>query len=122
MNLTLLPTPLSARLLSSARELASYYAQNERRPGTASVIYNLVAEIEGLREAAKGQLIIVQQACKSADLANFKASVLLMIAERIQPVIDAEIEQRQASGHAEDWAQLQALSDDLHAAIKLARG
>lgn len=113
--------PLTARLLTSARELARWYEKEQARPGTSATIYNLVSEIEALREAGKGALVIVNHANSIASLAQLKASVLLMIAEKLHPVLDQEIEDRKAGGNDEDWAALQALSDELHAAIKLAR-
>jgi hypothetical protein len=116
-----LPTPLSRKLLASARDLACDY-DKIGRPGTAIAINGLVAEIETLQEAAKGSLVIVNQASRSATLARLKATVLLTIAEKLRPVIDQEIEDRKQSGNAEDWAALQALSDELHAAIRLAKG
>lgn len=112
--------PLTRELIGSARDLAYYYEHEEGRPGTAATIYNLVSEIEALREAAKGSLVIVNQAVSDKTLAQLKASALLGIAQKLQPIIDQEIEDRKAGGNDEDWASLQAHSDDLHAAIRLA--
>jgi hypothetical protein len=73
--------------------------------------------VEILREAA--------QANAMAALAQLKASILLMIAEKIAPVapvIDAEIVRRLSHEDAANWSSLQSLSDELHAAIKLAKG
>lgn len=125
MNISIKTSPpnfLTAALLADARTLAVHYQHEEDRPGTAATIFNLVSEIEMLRDAAKGSLIIVRQACSAADLANLRASVLLLIAEKLAPVIDQEIEQRQHGGNVEDWAALQALSNELHGAIRLAKG
>lgn len=116
-----MPTGLTAKLLVSARDLAIWH-EDQGRSGTATTIYNLVWEIELLREAAKGSLLIVNQACADKTLAQLKATALLTVAEKISPIIDNEIEDRQRGGNAEDWAVLQALSDQLHAAIKLAKG
>ena len=116
------PAPLAAQMLTSARELAYWYEKDQARPGTAAAIYNLVSEIEALREAAMGALVIVNQAGSAKALAQLKASVLLIVAEKLAPVIDQEIEDRKLGGNAEDWAALQALSDELHAAVRLAKG
>lgn len=121
ITITPRPAPLTAALLAGAREAAEWH-ETQGRSGTAATIFNLVSEIEALREAAKGQLVIVQEASRIASLAQLKASVLLMIAEKLQPVIDQEIEQRQAGGNVESWASLAALSNELHAAIWLAKG
>jgi hypothetical protein len=121
-NISPRPARLTAQLLTSARELAYWYEKEQARPGTAATIYNLVSEIEALREAAKGSLVVVNQAVSDKTLAQLKATTLLTVAEKIAPVIDDEIEQRQQSGCAEHWAALQALSDELHASIRLARG
>jgi hypothetical protein len=107
---------LGQDMLTGARDLARCF-DAEGRSGTAVAIRSLVFEIETLRDAAKGALFVVNQASQSTMLAQLKASVLLMIAEKIAPVIDTEIEQR-----PEDWALLQGLSDELHAAIQLAKG
>ena len=113
MNVIPLRTiPMTAGLLDSARQLASWH-EDHGRSGSAIAIRSLVTEVENLREAAKGSLVVVTEACRRADLANFKASVLLLIAEKLAPVIDCDVE---------DWDALQALSDELHAAIKLAKG
>lgn len=113
--------PMTADTLASARLLASWH-EDQGRAGTAIAIRGLVSEIETSREAAEGALVIVNQANAMAALAQMKAAVLFLIAEKLAPVIDAEIEQRQAGGNAEDWAGLQVLSNELHAAIKLAKG
>jgi hypothetical protein len=113
--------PMTPDMLASARALAGWH-EDEGRAGSAVAIRGLVSEIENLREAAKGALVIVNQASATASLAQLKVSVLFLIAEKLAPVIDAEIEQRQAGGNAEDWAGLQVLSNELHAAIKLAKG
>ena len=49
-------------------------------------------------------------------------SKLIAALKRILPEIDAEIEQRQHGGNAEDWAGLKALSDDAHIVVREARG
>jgi len=113
--------PLTAQLLASARDLAGWH-EDQGRSGTATTIYHLVWEIEWLREAAKGSLVIVQQAGTMAKLAELKASTLLIVAQKLAPVVDREIEERKHSGNSEDWVALQALSDELHASIRLAKG
>jgi hypothetical protein len=112
---------LDRDMLANARALAGYH-DTDGRSGTAVALRALVAEVETLREAAKGALFVVNQAGQATMLAQLKASVLLMITEKIAPVIDDEIEQRQQSGCAENWAPLQALSNELHGAIRLAKG
>ena len=122
MNVIPLRTvPMTAGLIASARELAAWH-EDEGRSGSAIAIRSLVSEIENLREAAKGSLVIVNQASAMASLAQLKASVLLLIAEKLAPVIDFEIENRKQFGPPSEYAGLQALSDELHAAIKLAKG
>jgi hypothetical protein len=114
--------PITAELLTSARELAHWYEKEQARPGTAAAIYNLVSEIEALREAANAALDAINHASAAVAFSQLKSTVLLLIAEKLAPVIDHEIEQRMASGNDEDWSSLQVLSDELHAAIKLAKG
>jgi hypothetical protein len=114
--------PVTEKMIVSARELAHWYEKEQARPGTALTIYTLVHEIELLREAAKGAVIVVNQAVTDKNLAALRASALLNVAEKIAPVLDQEIEQRQAGGNPEDWALLQVLSDELHATMKLVRG
>lgn len=117
MNAPVLSTP---NLPGSAREIARAF-DREGRGGVAVMIRLLVSEIEDLREAAQGSLVIVNQAVTDKNLATLKASTLLIVAEKIAPVIDEEIEQRKHGGNEEDWALLQALSDELHAAIRLVK-
>ncbi len=112
--------PLSESMLASARDLA-YWHEDQGRPGTCVTIHILVAEIERLRDGIKGSLVIVNQAMAGKTLAELKASALFAIAEKLAPAVDAEIEQRQHGGNEEDWAPLQVLSDELHAAIRLVR-
>lgn len=114
-------TFLTPQRLADTRELA-YWHESEGRPGTAVMIHTLVAEIELLREAVKGSLVVVNQALADKNLATLKASSLLTVAEKIAPVLDEEIEQRKQSCVPEYWAPLQALSDELHATMKLVRG
>ena len=116
MNAPLRTIPLTASLLESARDMAAAHDKNGY-PGTAIAIRSLVAEVEALREAGTDALVAVNHAYAVASLAQFRASVLLIVAEKIVPVLDSEIEQR-----PEDLALLQGLSDELHAAIKLAKG
>lgn len=49
-------------------------------------------------------------------------STLLIVAEKIAPVIDEEIETRKQSCVEAYWAPLQLLSVELHAALRLVRG
>lgn len=123
--ITLTPRPrqasLTPSLLESARELAAWH-RNEGRDGTAVTIQNLVAEVELLHDAAKGSLVIVNQAISDKMLAQLKASTLFNVAEKLAPVLDQEIEDRQQGGNLDDWAVLQVLSDELHAAIRLVKG
>ena len=121
MNAPIRSTTITAHLLASARALATAH-DAAGRPGTAIALTSLVAEVETLREAAKGAVIVLGQASADLALAQLRSVTLLLIAEKLAPVIDQEIEQRQASGNDEDWSSLQALSDRLHAAIKLAKG
>lgn len=121
MNAPVRTAAMTAHLLTSARQLAASY-EASGRPGTAIALNSLVAEVETLREAAKGAVIVLGQASADLSLAQLRSTTLLLIAEKLAPVIDHEIEQRQASGNAEDWTSLQALSNQLHAAIKLAKG
>lgn len=117
---TIAPAPLTEQMLVSARDLA-YWHEDQGRPGTCVTIHILASEIETLREAAKGSLVIVNQAIAGKTFAELKASALLSIAQKLQPFIDDEIEQRQSGGNVEDWAALQVLSNELHAAMRLAR-
>lgn len=112
---------LTPERLQQARESA-LWNQSEGRHGTALMINVLVAEIESLREAAKGSLVIVNQAVTEKNLAVLKASTLLIVAEKIAPVIDSDIVDRKLGGEGEDWTVFQSLSDELHAAMRLARG
>jgi hypothetical protein len=120
---TLMPRPgaLTSTLLGGAREQAVWH-QDQGRHGSAATLLILIAEIEAYREAAKGQLAIVSHACATASLAQLRATVLLIASEKAAAALDEEIEQRKFGGNAEDWAALQALSDELHAAIRLAKG
>jgi hypothetical protein len=111
---------LTPTMLESARDLAQFHS-GQGYTGTAICIRNLVAEIELLREAVKGSLVVVNQALADKNLATLKASTLFIVAEKIAPVIDGEIETRKAGCNPEDWAALQALSDELHAALRLVR-
>jgi hypothetical protein len=113
--------PMTTGLLASAKALAGWH-EDEGRSGSAIAIRSLVSEIERLREAAASQIVIVQQANASASVAQLKATCLLIVGEKLAPVIDEEIEQRQQGGNGEDWAPLQVLSNELHAAIRLAKG
>jgi hypothetical protein len=121
VNISPRTVPLTAALLQSARELASMH-NREGNDGTAIALNSLVAEVETLREAAKGALIIVNQACATASLAQLRASVLLIIAEKLAPVLDRELEWDCRADNEEEAALLQGLSDELHAAIRLAKG
>ena len=121
MNAPIRSTTITAELLASARDLANAH-HAAGRSGTAIALTSLVAEVETLREAAKGAVVALGQASSDLALAQLRSVTLLLIAEKLAPVIDQEIEQRQASGNDEDWSSLQALSDQLHAAIKLAKG
>lgn len=112
---------LTPAMLQSARDLAQWHEKEQNRPGTAATIYNLVAEIEALREAAKGSLVIVSQAVTDKNLATLKASTLLIVAEKIAPVIDEEIQRRKSRNEVLYVTPLQALSDELHAALRLVR-
>jgi hypothetical protein len=112
---------LDRDLLSSARILADYH-DTDGRHGTAIALRSLVAEVETLREAAKGALVIVSQACATASLAQLRASVMLIIAEKLAPVLDRELEWDCRADNEEEAALLQGLSDELHAAIRLLKG
>jgi hypothetical protein len=112
---------LTPAILQSARDLATWHA-DQGRSGSAVCIQNLVAEIESLREAAKGSLVIVNQATSAKTLAELKLSTLFIVAEKLAPVIDDEIETRKQACVPEYVAPLQSLSDELHAALRLVRG
>jgi hypothetical protein len=47
---------------------------------------------------------------------------LIAVLNKLLPEIDSEIEQRKHGGNAEDWAVLQVLSDEAHAAVREAQG
>jgi hypothetical protein len=136
---------LTPERLQLARESAAWN-EDQGRPGTAVTINVLVAEVENLREAAKGSLVIVNQALADKNLATLKASTLLIAAEKIAAcdlealagalrtakhwmVCDPEFddpEQFETDAALVDAAlansqPLQALSDELHAALKLVR-
>jgi hypothetical protein len=115
-----IPPMMSEQAIATHRDLASWH-EDQGRTGSAIAIRSLAFEVERLRDAVTGSLVIVNQALADKTMAELKASALLMIAEKLAPVIDEEIEQRKHSGIGEYWAPLQALSDQLHAAIRMAR-
>lgn len=61
-------------MLKKAREVAYYYEKNGK-PGVATTIFDLINEIERLREAAKGSAVIVNQA--SRDLKHARGEMVL---------------------------------------------
>jgi hypothetical protein len=111
---------LTPEALASYRDLAAWH-EDQGRAGSAIAIRQLVFEIETLREAAKGSLVIVNQAVTEKNLTLLKASTLLIVSEKIAPVLDQEIEDRKGGCNDEDWAALQVLSDELHAAMRMVR-
>lgn len=111
---------VTAAMLGSAREQARFFDGNNQ-PGSAAMIRILVSEIETLRETVKGSLVVVNQALADKNLATLKASTLFIVAEKIAPVLDREIQAliHDGEGFSVNFASLQALSDELHAALKL---
>ncbi|MDB5606673.1 MAG: hypothetical protein JWP25_3573 [Bradyrhizobium sp.] len=108
--------------IADTRDLAKWH-ETEGRNGTAVMIYSLIAEIELLREAAKGSLVIVNQAQADKNLATLRASTLLIVAEKIAPALDKLMDRNVGLGrNYENWPALQSLSDELDAAIRLVRG
>lgn len=111
-------TFLTPEALASYRDLAAWH-EDQGRDGSAVAIRNLVFEIENLREAAEGSRIIVNQAVADKNLARLWACTLLIVAEKIEPVIDKLTERARAlDRNYENWPELQALSDELRATIK----
>lgn len=49
-------------MLKRARELAHDHEKHMAQDGTATMLYDLITEIERLRDAAKGAVVIVNQA------------------------------------------------------------
>jgi hypothetical protein len=112
-------TFLTPQRLDDTRELASWH-EDQGRSGTAVTIRTLVAEIELLREAVKGSLVIVNQAQADKNLAQLRASSLLIVADKITPVLDRYLDEVKRAGNIE-WGWLQVLSDELEATLKVVR-
>jgi hypothetical protein len=81
---------LTPERLADARDTARWLEKEQNFTGAALTINVLVAEIEALREAAKGALITVNQAQRIANQATsdknvalLKASTLLIVAEKL---------------------------------------
>lgn len=85
--------------------------EKENRLGTAIAIRALADEIEKYRTEFARAVVIVNEANRALALAQLKVSALLLAAEKMLPAIAAN-----------DLAALQILADELHAAIKLAKG
>lgn len=109
------------QLIARARDIA--VAENmQGRPDLAGVILNLVQEIEGLREAARGAAIILDQCNTDRTLAQLRATTLLSVAQKAQAFLDADIEASKSGCDPGAWSPARRLSDELKTAIAMARG
>lgn len=75
-------------LLTRARELAYHHEKESGQHGTASMLFDLINEIERLREAAKGSAVIVNQAV--ADKRRLRAALDDALGEIVE-LVEADI-------------------------------
>lgn len=97
-------------MFASFHILANHH-DKEGPPGTAIAIRALTDEIEKYRAEFAKAVVVVNEANRALALAQLKAATLFLAAEKMLPAIAAN-----------DLAALQSLADELHAAIKLAKG
>lgn len=75
-------------LLTRARELAYHLEKDADRNGGATMMFDLISEIERLREAAKGSAVIVNQAV--ADKRRLRAALDDALGEIVE-LVEADI-------------------------------
>lgn len=109
-------TPEAAAHIAADRHFDDCDDWSDCEGVTLSALVDLDSAIEE-SEAQDGVLVDFEE----RRLLN-TARRLLTAFSAILPEIDAEIEQRQHGGNDEDWAALQRLSDEAHAAVREANG
>jgi hypothetical protein len=83
------------------------------------------SDCEGVNLSA----LVDQQGEPDGTLIDFEDGRMLRVSEKLLatvrkllPEIDAEVEQREHGGNAEDWNALKCLSDEAHAVVREATG
>lgn len=90
----------------------------------AQALRAILAHEDDLSTTSTGLAVIAhaKDGLRRDALTILAADDLLTSLTELLEEVDFEVEQRQNSGNAEDWAELQAKSDRAHAAVRKARG